>query len=316
MKQVKTVHGDVNSNELGFVDIHDHVWKSGGMEVLHDKDFAIEDVQKSRRELESFVAAQGKTMVDMQPIGVGRDILKLQEISKGLQVNLVAVTGFHKGAFYDKSHFAHRYDIDQLVDLVASEVTEGIEVNDFCGPLVKRSDAKPGLVKAASGYYKISPLEDKLLRVVARVSNKTGIPIKTHTDYGTMGLEQVNIFKSEGVPPEKICIGHLDRNADPYYHAAVLREGVYIQYDCVARIKYHPVSETVELIKLMKNKGYGRKIMIGGDWGRASYLKAYNGAPGFEYLPRNFVPLLRDYEVDEEVINNIFYCNPAEYLAY
>lgn len=317
MASVKTVFGEISPSDLGFVDIHDHLWKCGGMEVIHDKDFALDNLEKCRGELRSFIAAGGKTMVDMQPLGLGRDIEKLKAIAVDLPVNVLSVTGFHKGSFYDKTHFANRYDLDQLIDMVTAEVTEGIEINDYCGPFVKRSSTKAGLVKAGTSYYKISALEEKLLKVVARVSKATGIPVITHTDYGTMGLEQAKILKSEGVEPEKICIGHLDRNPDPYYHASVLKEGVFVQYDCVARIKYHTVAASVDLIKKFSSEGYADKLLIGGDWGRSSYFKTYGGGPGLEYLPKEFTRLLaEDYQVSEGVIRKLFYTNPANYLAY
>jgi len=316
MKTVKTVFGEISADELGFVDIHDHLWKSGGMEVIEDKDFGIESIEKSRIELQSFISAGGTTMVDMQPLGVGRGIRELKAIAEGLDAHVIAVTGFHRGKLYDKTHFVHRYSIEQLVDIIVSEVELGIEVNDFCGPIIEHSDVKPGLVKAGTSYYVITPLEEKLLRVVARVSLKTGIPIKTHTHMGTMGLEQIRILKEEGVESNKICIGHLDRNADPIYHELVLKEGVFVQYDCIARVKYHPVSDTMNLIKTLSEKGYAEKIMIGGDWGRSSYLKAYNGAPGFEFIPKYLPAIMIQYGISEEIIRKIFYENPKQFLPY
>jgi len=223
MKTIKTVKGQINPDQLGFTDIHDHLWKSGGMEVLEDKDFGMESIEKSTRELQSFVEAGGKALVDMQPIGVGRGINELKAIAKDVDAHVLAITGFHRGGLYDKTHFVHRYSTQQIVDLVVSEVEKGIEVNDFCGPYVEHSDVLPGLVKAGTSYYKITPLEEKLLSIVAKVNLLTGIPINTHTHMGTMGVEQARIFKSAGVKPEKICIGHLDRNADLVYHRQVLR---------------------------------------------------------------------------------------------
>jgi len=131
-----------------------------------------------------------------------------------------------------------------------------------------------------------------------------------------MGLEQAQIFKGHGVAPEKICIGHLDRNADLVYHRAVLREGVYVQYDCVARVKYHPVSETMALIKTLSEEGYADRIMIGGDWGRASYLQAYNGEPGLEFIPKQLPEMMREYGISDEIIQRIFIENPKHFLPY
>jgi predicted metal-dependent phosphotriesterase family hydrolase len=316
MKTIKTVNGPIIPDQLGFCDIHEHLWKSGGMEVIEDRDFAIDDLEKSRAELKSYVQAGGKSLIDMQPIGVGRGIKELKEIAKGIDAHVIAATGFHRAGLYDKAHFAYKYSLDQIVELVVAEVEKGIEVNDFCGPFVEHSDVLPGVVKAGTSYYKITPLEEKLLKVAGKVSAKTGIPVITHTHRGTMGLEQVQILKAQGVPAEKICIGHLDRNADLTYHRMVLREGVYVQYDCVARVKYHPVSDTMELIKELSKEGYAGRILIGGDWGRASYLKSYNGAPGLEFIPKQLPGLMREYGIANEVIEGIFIHNPQEFLAY
>lgn len=316
MKTIKTVKGPINPDQLGFCDLHEHLWKSGGMEVFKDADFGIESIEKSRAELELYRQAGGRGIVDMQPIGVGRGINQLKEIAKDVDVHLIAVTGFHREAMYDKAHFVYKYSLDQIVELVLAEVEKGIEVNDFCGPFVEHSDVLPGVVKAGTGYYKISPLEEKLLKVAGKVSAKTGIPVMTHTQWGTMGLEQVEILKAQGVPAEKICIGHLDRNADLTYHRMVLREGVYVQYDCVARVKYHPVSDTMELIRELSKEGYADRIMIGGDWGRASYLKSYGGSPGLDFIPRQLPGLMREYGISDEVIQRIFVENPKEFLAF
>lgn len=314
--KIRTIEGDIPVSEMGFTDSHDHIWKEGGMEVLKDPDFAIDCPEKSRRELLSFKEAGGQTIVDMQPLGVGRGIEPMRAIAKGTGVHVIAVTGFHKGSFYDKTHFVHRYEEDQITELVTAEVMEGIEVNDYCGPIVRRSPSKAGAVKCASGYYKITPLEEKLIRIASYSSVKSQAPVITHTQMGTMGLEQAQRIKSYGVEPEKICIGHLDRNPDPFLHEQVLREGVYVEYDCVARIKYHTVSETLQLIIRMDQKGYGDRLLIGGDWGRSSYLRAYGGAPGLDFIPGSFASQMIAYGVPEGLVHKIFYENPARFFGF
>lgn len=316
MKTIKTVKGPIAPDALGFTDIHDHLWKMGGMEVLEDKDFGIDSIEKSRKELQSFVDGGGKTIVDMQPIGVGRGVNELKQIVDGIDANVIAITGFHRSSLYDKTHFVHKYSLNQIVEMVVSEVEQGIEVNDFCGPYTCHSDVLPGLVKFGTSYYKITPLEYKMMDIVAQTHVKTGIPVKSHTQLGTMGLEQARYMKNKGVDPAHLCIGHLDRNADLVYHRQVLKEGVYVQYDCVARVKYHPVSDTMELIKRLAEDGYANRILIGGDWGRASYLKAYNGSPGLAFIPEQLPDMMREYGISDDIIRRVFVENPKEFLAY
>jgi phosphotriesterase-related protein len=50
--------------------------------------------------------------------------------------------------------------------------------------------------------------------------------------------------------------------------------------------------------------------------GRRSYLRAYGGAPGFEYILETFVPLLRSAGFDEALVETIFVQNPARWLDF
>src|SRR5690606_41373386 len=123
------------------------LWEAGGMDVIEDGDYAIEDLENSRAELKRYVDAGGKSLTDMQPIGVGRGIRELKEHAKGIHAHVIAATGFHRAGLYDKAHFVYKYSLDQIVELVLAEVEKGIEVNDFCGPFVEHSDVLPGVVK-------------------------------------------------------------------------------------------------------------------------------------------------------------------------
>jgi arsenate reductase (thioredoxin) len=44
-----------------------------------------------------------------------------------------------------------------------------------------------------------------------RAHHLTGLAISTHTEVGTMGLDQIQLLISEGVEPERIIIGHVDQ---------------------------------------------------------------------------------------------------------
>jgi phosphotriesterase-related protein len=92
--------------------------------------------------------------------------------------------------------------------------------------------------------------------------------------------------------------------------------GAYVGYDGPSKIKYYPDSVRIELIKGMLEAGYRDRLLISGDMGRRSYLKAYGGGPGFEFLINKFAPRLLDEGLTEEDIEQIWVKNPAEYLAF
>ena len=74
MAFIRTVLGDIDPSEFGVCDSHDHMIRSGGPEVVESKDFLLDDVEASRKELERWAEAGGKSMVCMDPIGCGRNV--------------------------------------------------------------------------------------------------------------------------------------------------------------------------------------------------------------------------------------------------
>ena len=65
----------------------------------------------------------------------------------------------------------------------------------------------------------------------------------------------------------------------------------------------------------MINNGFTKQLLISADMGRQSYLHAYGGGPGFEYILKKFIPRLKKEGVSEEDIHTIFVENPARWLG-
>ena len=60
-------------------------------------------------------------------------------------------------------------------------------------------------------------MEEKAIRVAARAQRELGLPISTHCDKGTMGLEQAEILKSLGVDLSRVLLCHIDSRMDIEY---------------------------------------------------------------------------------------------------
>ncbi len=92
------------------------------------------------------------------------ECLEIAEAFKG-KANIVMSTGFHKAAFYDKySSWLACVPTDDIVKMMVAEVEEGMDEYNYNGPVVKRSKAKAGIIKAGTGYAAIDRLELKALR--------------------------------------------------------------------------------------------------------------------------------------------------------
>ncbi len=310
MKRIETVLGPVAPEKIGFTDYHDHLITIGGGEEKADRDLRLDRVDYAIDAMKEFKAAGGDCLVDMNPIDCGRQIEMLREIAEKSGVNIISCTGFQRSIYYDAEHWVNKYSVDEIAELIAQEITEGIEINNYNGPIVRRSKAKAGVIKFATHYNMIKPMERRVIEAVCKASLKTGAPISTHTERGTMGLECIDLVEKFGVDPRRVTLGHVDRNPDLSYHKKMAARGVTLGYDGPSRAKYWPDSVLVELIKGMCDAGYADNIMLGGDNGRATMWKQYFGAYGHNYIIEHFVPRLLDEGISQEDIYKMTVLNP------
>ncbi len=306
--KVQTVLGPVKKTEIGLTYVHEHlitrppIWR-----IKLDPDYFLDSVVKAVEELKIFKAAGGNTLVDATTIDYGRDINALLKIAHQVKVNIIAITGFNRGDYYDEwSESVYSQGLKELVSLLIKDVTEGIE----------NTDSKAGVIKVGTSYNKILPQEEKAIKAVARAHLETNAPVETHTDLGTMALEQLDILENEGVDLGKVAIGHMDRNLDFWYHTRIVERGAFIRYDGPSKIKYYSESARIKILNKLVEAGFEDQILISADMGRRSYLKSYGGGPGFEYLIKKFIPRLTAQGWDEKLINKIFIDNPGNFLAF
>lgn len=318
MGKVRTVLGDVDSADLGIVDAHEHLIRTGGLEILKNgEDWRLNDVQKAINETKLFAQAGGKTIVDMNPASAGRDIQKLLEIAKAVpEVHIMTCTGFHEGRIYDNvTHWTATYPVNMIADLLIADIEESIDIYDYSGPVVERSTAQASCIKIGTAYGLITPVEEKLIEAAAIAQKETGVCINTHTSGGTMALEQAERLIKHGVKPERIVLGHVQRNPDPWYHKKIASMGVNFMYDGPYRIKYLPDSSRAMLIKELTKAGYQKQICLGTDSGRRTYHKSWGSGTGIDYDVTVFMPRLRDEGVSEEAIEDIYINNPARFFS-
>ncbi|MEY9971420.1 putative metal-dependent phosphotriesterase family hydrolase [Lysinibacillus sp. RC46] len=300
--KIRTVLGDISKEALGFTYSHEHLWCCPPPQQK-DRDFELTNYEASLEELKTFKNIGGETLVDASTLDYGRDGNKLKRMAEESGINVLGVTGFNKHIYFDD--WVETESIDQIVDRLVHDIQVGMD----------GSDAKAGILKAGSWYNVILPLEEKITRAVGRAQKITGAPVWLHTESGTLGVEMLDILEDEGVDLHLVAVGHSDRNADPYYHLNILERGSYIQFDGPGKVKYYPDNIRIDLIKNVLAHGYGHKLLISGDMGRQSYLHAYGGGPGFRYIKQKFIPRMLNERISQHAINQIFYTNPADWLA-
>ncbi|MBE3559893.1 MAG: phosphotriesterase-related protein [Ktedonobacteraceae bacterium] len=306
MPAVMTVTGPLDPAQLGVTYAHEHLLGSPPQWTpeAQEQDFVLLSVEAAAKELGFFKLAGGQAIVEMSPPDYNRRPEQLRALAEQTGVHIIMTTGLHKDHF---SHpFTERATIDKLAEQFAREVTDG----------VGESGVRAGVIKAATSLNAILPGEEKVLRAAARAHHMTGAPISTHTQNGTMGLEQIAILKEEGVNPARIALGHVDRKLEYDYHRALLDSGVSLIYDQVSKEKYVSDRERIALLGRLIAEGYGRQLMLSGDFARVSNWTATGGGPGLTYILWRFVPWLISEGVPQAAVHAMLVENPANFFAF
>lgn len=315
MKTIETTLGPIPADRLGWINAHDHVIMDGGYTVVKTPDFKLDSVEKAIEELTYWKNAGGGAIVDAQPFGCGRNVLKLIQVSEATGLPIIVPTGFQSREFYLPDHWQYKYDEDTIAELLYAECAEGVDTNGYESPVVKRCSVKAGFIKVAGDYQLVSPHTKKQIRAIAQVQRQIAMPVLVHTETGTAADELLDEFERAGIPLDRVMLCHIDRNPDFYLHRRLARRGAFLQYDSPSRIKYQPENLVVQLMRDMFNAGLGSRMLLGGDMARRSYWKAYGGGPGFDYLLVKFTPRLRDEGFTDAELHQIWHTNPACWLT-
>jgi len=304
MSVIRTVRGDIDPSALGVTYMHEHIVTHPPASVT-DTDLVMDDVGAAMRELGWYAQAGGSAVVEMTPRDYGRDPAALRKISEATGIHIVCPTGWHKHKFCHP--WVEARTVADLTEEMTRDLTIGIDDTGVCA----------GLIKAASSLDAITPAEEKVFRAAARAHHETGALISTHTEMGTMALEQIALLRREGVAPERVLVGHLDHKPDLGYLRAVAQTGANMGFDQIGKEKYHPDHRRIDLILALVGEGYGAQLTFAGDLARKSYWPAYGRGfgPGLTYILWRFAPWLRERGLDTRQLEIILVQTPARLLA-
>jgi 5-phospho-D-xylono-1,4-lactonase len=302
---VRTVLGDVASEELGPTYAHEHLLtRPAGEHVRDDPDLVLGDEQRAAAELRLFLQAGGRALVEATTAELGRDAVGLRRLAQRTRVHVVAATG-HVCEYYWRGAL----DLDdtperELVSRLVRDLTEGMD----------GTDVRAGVVKVGSSLDRVTEPEHRMIRAAAAAQRETGASITTHTTAGTAAIQQVRALEAAGADLSHVCVGHLDRRLVWDDHLALARTGVFLGYDCVGKEQYQPDAERVRFIVRLAEAGHARQVLLAGDMARRRYLRAWGGGPGYPFILRDFLPRLRAAGLTDAAA--LVVVNPARFLTW
>jgi phosphotriesterase-related protein len=309
---IETVTGSIAPETLGVTYAHEHILcdqrrcrseglkprgTDGGLMVLDDEAVAV-------RELAELKALGADAMVEVTMQAWGRDVVALRRISEATGLRIIATSGF----YVEHCHpaFVGEQSIDRLAAGVAREVTDGVD-----GTAIRT-----GLLKAALSQPPLDGAELKCTRAVARAQRLCGATITTHTSGsarfeiagGNAGMMLLDVFESEGVPADRVIIGHVDENADIRNIEALCRRGAFVQFDVIGKLHWMLDETRADLAARMVERGLEDHLLLSTDRNRTFELASYGGI-GYAHMLTRFVPLLRERGLREATIRKFLVDN-------
>ena len=290
---IRTVRGDIAPADLGPCDAHEHLFLVTPAQPGDE----YSDVDKAIEEAKTLRAAGAQALVDWTPIGLGRDLDGLAAVSEAAGLHVVAATGLHRDPHYAADDPVRGETEEALAERFAAEL-------ERCG-----------IIKVGAGYHAVTPFEARVLAAAAAAHVRVGAPVCVHTEHGTMGGALVERLGELGVPAERVVLAHVDRNPDAGEHAETAAMGAWLQLDGPGRTKYWPDSTILALVAELADRGHADRLLLGGDTGRRSMMRAYGGGPGLDYVFARFKPRL-ERELGSELSERIFVENPARAFSF
>lgn len=294
MSAVRTVLGDVRSEELGVCDAHDHLFLSSPQLPGQE----LNDASAARAELDAFRAAGGSAVVQWTPYGMGRRAADLPPLSRAAGVHLVCATGLHQAAHYAPELLDEVRG--RLADVFVSELTVGIGTSGVCA----------GLVKVAGGFHALDAHARWTMTAAADAHHATDAPIAVHLEAGTGALDVLDLLCGElGVPPHRVILGHLNRSPDLVVHREAVASGCWLAFDGPSRAHHATDWRMPDAVLALAEAGFGHRLLLGGDTVVAG-ARSVDGGPGMPYLLRRIRPRLAP-ALGEELVERMLVDNPG-----
>lgn len=285
--QILTVSGPVDSGHAGVVDAHNHLWIASirgaapGSPVLDNQPAILE-------ELVAYWQVGGRTIIDCQPGGCGRDGRILRVLADTSSVNIVACTGFRLPRYYPPDYWIFNASIDTAAEHFIMELEGSLDETKKMAPTVRA-----GFIKIACAET-LEHSSRHLIQAAVAASMETGAAIEVHTEKGSDAEQILEYMIGLGLPVNRLVLCHMDKRPDLNLHRELARAGVLLEYDTFYRPKYHPEANVWPLLVGMVEAGFGLRVAIATDMADRNMWSYTAEGPGLTALLLQIIHRLKN----------------------
>jgi phosphotriesterase-related protein len=333
-----TVTGPVPVDELGMTLFHEHLHMDSspllavhGYQAESESPFDAEAAAEARwnpgshpdnyrltetaligTEVARFRDAGGGCVVDQTPAALGRDPRALQRIAADSGVHVVMGAGHYLAPTHDA----------WVADV--SDVELAHRLSQECRNGDPDTGIHPGIIGEIGTSIPVHPSEIRVLRAAACAALESGLAVSVHLHpWGRTGNEVVDVLLAEGLPAERVALGHLNTAWDDEpYLSRLADRGVSLVFDLfgfdhsLIGIGRWPPSDldVARTVAALFASGHGHQVLISHDIGVRSRLVAY-GSWGYAHIPRHVLPLLIELGLSDADIEQLLVASPGRLLT-
>lgn len=300
---IMTVLGPIEPEDLGICLVHEHLLSNPVAVTAEEPDYRLDREDLSAEEVEAFVAMGGRAIVECSPRDYGRNAAGLARLAMRAPVHIIGVTGRLKDLH--ASRVDNSTDVRSLTDEFVADLREGMD----------GTGARAGMIKIGTSLDQITDVEKAAIEAAAAAHLETGASITTHTESGTMALEQLHLLRDAGVASSRVIVGHLDRKLEWDYLVSVAQTGAFIAFDQVSKSGYNSDADRAAMLVRLAEAGYREQLLISHDHGRKSSFISYGGQPGITYILERFSLELMAAGAEALLVRDLLIENPARALT-
>jgi phosphotriesterase-related protein len=311
---IQSMSGPLEAQKLGRVLMHEHVF-------ILDPDFLtnypdLDGFDEARHVPDAIVRLNElksggiDTIVDLTVLGIGRNIRRIQTVQAETDLQILVATGLY--TFNEVPHVVHIRGLSYpggaaalLTEMFVGDITEGIA----------GTGVRAAILKCATDEQGVTPDVELVLRSVAHAQRATGVPISTHTHARTKrGLEQQDVFESEGVDLSRVVIGHSGDTTDLAYLEEIMRRGSFIGMD---RFGIDPIlsfDDRVATVATLCERGHADQMVLSHDAAcfidLSPNIRTHLPNSHYLHISRDVIPALEKHGVSQGQIDQMLITNP------
>jgi phosphotriesterase-related protein len=268
----------------------------------------LDDDAAALTDLRAYAAAGGRSLVEVSPRAMGRDLERLQWFARESGLNVIGSTAY----YVYLGHHGH---------------VAGRGVGEIADEFIHDLTAAP-IRCGAIGEIGVSmePFDDelKVVRAAMEAQAATGAPVFIHVTTVKPVPLLLDFLASLHRPLERVVLCHMDYDLrDLAPHRRALSMGLIVELDLFgypawtnANFLHFPTdAQRAEALLQLASDGWSAQLLMSHDVCQKMQLTSRGGF-GYAHIPTRIVPLLRELGAAEGFVRQMGIDTPARLLCW